>query len=139
MVSIIESEYNFSSLSVKELLEARDLYHYHLMSKDNVVGTAIGLYLIRRDEKRPQGTGQDRTIIKKLSTPRTLANSEVRDYSWPCVLVFVRRWETLEDFRDKPTQIVPKTLYMPDGKAVPVCVVEVDEVAGGNEDMLGRR
>ncbi|MGO4436992.1 hypothetical protein [Rhizobium sp. RAF56] len=137
MVSIIESEYNFSSLSVKELLEARDLYHYHLMSKDNVVGTAIGLYLIRRDEKRPQESGQDRTLAKKPSTtPRTLANSEVREYSWPCVLVFVRRWETLEDFRDKPTQIVPKTLYMPDGKAVPVCVVEVDEVAGGNEDML---
>jgi hypothetical protein len=132
MPSILDSDYNFSSLSVRELLEARDLYHYHLMSKDNVVGTAIGLYLIRCDEDWPQARGQGTAPTKKPDTPRTLANSEVRDYSWPCVLVFVRRWETIEDFRNKPSQIVPKTLYMPDGKAVPVCVVEVDEVSGND-------
>ena len=42
-----ESDTNFSILSLKDLIEARDLYHFHLMSKANVVGTAIGLYLMR--------------------------------------------------------------------------------------------
>ena len=37
-------DFDFSSLSLKDLIEARDLYHFHLMDKANVVGTAIGLY-----------------------------------------------------------------------------------------------
>ena len=36
---------NFSHLSVKDLLEARDLFHAHLISKQNVVATAIGRYV----------------------------------------------------------------------------------------------
>ena len=41
------SERPYSSLSVFDLLEARDQFHVHLMHKANVVGTAIGRYLIR--------------------------------------------------------------------------------------------
>ncbi len=139
MPSILDSDYNFASLSVRDLIEARDLYHFHLMSKDNVVGTAIGLYLIRCDEEWPKARGQGKAPARKLDYPRTLGNSEVRDYSWPCVLVFVRRWETVDDFRHKPSQIVPKTLYMPDGQAVPVCVVQVDEVPGDDEEAMPAR
>ena len=40
-------DFDFSSLSLKDLIEARDLYHFHLIGKANVVGTAIGLYLVR--------------------------------------------------------------------------------------------
>ncbi|HUM09745.1 MAG TPA: hypothetical protein VLT82_02245, partial [Myxococcaceae bacterium] len=47
----------FETLSVLELLEARDAYHYHLMDKPNVVGTAIGLYLIR-DTDAPRVDGE---------------------------------------------------------------------------------
>jgi hypothetical protein len=36
---------HFESLSIKDLLLARNVYHYHLMNKANVVGTAIGRYL----------------------------------------------------------------------------------------------
>ena len=39
---------HYRSLSVADLLEAREVYHAHLVNRPNVVGTAIGLYLIRR-------------------------------------------------------------------------------------------
>src|SRR5690349_17212365 len=53
MPTILNTTSNFSSLSVKDLLMARDLYHYHLINKANVVGTAIGLYLIRDTDPVP--------------------------------------------------------------------------------------
>ena len=49
-MTVLDLDYNFASLSLNDLLEARDTYHYHLLSKANVVGTAVGLYLIRKDE-----------------------------------------------------------------------------------------
>ncbi|MDP4130398.1 MAG: hypothetical protein Q8918_06265 [Bacteroidota bacterium] len=30
---------NFDSLSLKDLLDARNLFHYHLISKPNVIAT----------------------------------------------------------------------------------------------------
>jgi hypothetical protein len=33
-------DFDFTSLSLKDLVKARDLYHFHLMNKANVVGTA---------------------------------------------------------------------------------------------------
>jgi hypothetical protein len=109
---------DFASLSLKDLLEARDLYHFHLMNKANVVGTAVGRYLIRKE-----GVAR--------SDSRTFANSEVRDISWPCVLVLVSEWVERTRFRGgdsdtSPYEIVPKALYMPDGRKVPVCTVKVD-------------
>ena len=59
---------DFSTLSLKDLIEARDLYHFHLMSKANVSA--------RRREGKPA-----------------------------------------------PWFVVPKRLYLPDGRAVPVCTV----------------
>ena len=41
-MTVLDLSYNFANLSVHDLLEARDTYHYHLLSKANVVGTAIG-------------------------------------------------------------------------------------------------
>src|SRR5262249_27061276 len=80
----------------------------------------------------PRRKGESLAPPSKKTYPRTLANSEVRDYSWPCILAFVRSWEQEAAFspagRYNPAQIVPKTLYMPDGRAVPVCVVEAHEV-----------
>lgn len=123
--------YDFSRLSLAELLQARDTYHFHLLNKPNVVGTAIGLYLIRKEEPWPTTKGAGTSRVNKPKGKRTLANSEVRDYSWPCVLALVRKWEDEEKFSAggsyDPSQIVPKTLYMADGRAVPVCVVEAHE------------
>ncbi|WP_375414238.1 hypothetical protein [uncultured Bradyrhizobium sp.] len=145
MDSVLDAEPNFASLSIKDLLEARDLYHFHLLNKANVVGTAIGLYLIRHDEDWPRAKGEGgKPLKKKITTERTLGNSEVRDYSWPCVIAFVRQWlpETAFAGGDgrHPTDMVPKRLYMPDGRAVPVCVVKVEEVADNPADrsLVGR-
>lgn len=138
-MTVLDLQYNFSSLSVRDLLEARDIYHYHLMSKANVVGTAVGLYLIRQDEAWPSKPGDGKSPPVKKTYPRTLFNSEVRDYSWPCILAFVRTWADETAFgtsgQYNPALIVPKTLYMPDGRAVPVCVVEAPPVA--REDTAG--
>jgi hypothetical protein len=111
---------NFHSLSLKDLLDARDTYHWHLMNKANVIGTAVGGYLIR-DVKDTPGAEHG---------PRTFDNAQVRDTSWPCVLVLVRDWVEATGFggaggRFAPQDMVPKMLFMPDGRMVPVCVVQV--------------
>src|ERR1700704_5815371 len=41
---------DFSSLSIRDLLEAREHYHVHLSSIDSVVGTAIGRYRIHQKD-----------------------------------------------------------------------------------------
>ena len=136
MSNILSTQQNFRALSVRDLLQARDLYHWHLLNKPNVVATAIGLYLIRKSDLSPE---QEKAYCREkgLKRPiekgeRTLQNSEVRNYSWPCVLAFVREWLNASDFGGErstltPDQIVPKSLYMPDGRTVPVCVVKVDQ------------
>lgn len=122
----LELHYEFNQLSLTDLLRARDTYHFHLMNKKNVVGTAVGYYLIRESDPPPDKRGRiHRSAGPK--EPREFGNSEVRDYSWPCVLVLVSKWEHADQFgggrRYDPTQMVPKTLFLPDGQAVPVCVV----------------
>jgi len=111
MSPTIRSDQDFASLSLKDLMEARDLYHFHLMNKANVIGTAIGLYLIRDEDKGPR---------------RTFGNSHVREYSWPCIIVLVREWVEKESFgKEGQPELheLPKTLFLPDGRSVPVCVV----------------
>ena len=113
--------------------EARDLYHWHLTHQRNVVGTAVGLYYIRTSDPWPSSRRSSRTTPTPpgRKPPRTFQNSGIRDYSWPCVLVLVERWLQPEDFGTGPGQVsvdekVPTTLYLPDGRTVPVCVVQVD-------------
>jgi len=122
MDTLFKSSSNFVSLSLKDLMEARDQFHYHLMNKKNVVATAIGLYRIRKDEPWPNDPQAKKY---KHDTRRTLFNSEIREYSWPCVYVFVSSWEYETQLADtNPVDVVPKTLYLADGRSVPVCVIE---------------
>lgn len=126
-MSIPMQSFNFNHLSVKDLVEARDMFHVHLMNKKNVVATAIGRYLIRMSEIDANGVHKaPKEGGKQLARPpRTLENSVVMDISWPCILVFVKQWETEKSLSDVNAQdVVPKTIYMPDGRIVPVCVVE---------------
>jgi hypothetical protein len=113
-MALLDNRINFRSLSLKDLLDARDAYHWHLMNKANVVGTAVGLYLIRKKESEGKA--------------RTFDNSEVRPNSWPCILVLVDHWIDATDFGPKgvdPNHLIPRTLFLPDGRAAPVCVVHV--------------
>jgi hypothetical protein len=118
----ISQQDRFHALSVRDLLDAREAYHVHLSHKANVFATAIGLYLIRGGDDDAKRPGSHKR--KAGAPPRTLANSSVKDWSWPCVLVFVRKWSKRRDFARAPDQMVPPFLYLPDGRVVPVCVVE---------------
>jgi len=115
---------DFNALSLQDLLEAREAAHVHLARKDGVVGTAVGRYLIRgRDpnSKDPFAVFQGN---KDELGPRTLDNSVIAPWSWPCVLVFVRSWRPSSGFRDDPQNFVSPAIDLPDGREVPVCVVE---------------
>jgi hypothetical protein len=109
----------FQHLNITDLLEAREQYHVFLMRHPNVVATAIGKYLIR------EADGEGRT--KKGSSPsRTLSNSRIHaEQSWPCILVFVDQWQSAAELMDgNPSNaVLPTILYLPDGRAVPVCIV----------------
>ena len=103
-MSYLEEGKKYQSLSIKDLLEARDAYHVFLMRKKNVIGTAIGKYRPRKN------------CIPKTE-PKTLENTEIRNYSWPCVMVFVENWIVEEKF-GKPRgaaidDYLPKYLYLP--------------------------
>jgi hypothetical protein len=114
---------DYASLSVRDLLEAREAYHAHLSSLENVIATAIGRYRIHNkdwyadnppDRPRP-------STFERVVEPRTLQNSVVRSWSWPAVMVFVQKWDTPDNLGD---QVVPRTLYLPDGRVVPTCVIQ---------------
>ena len=114
------STHDFSSLSIRDLLDAREAYHVHLAHLDEVYATAIGRYLIRTDDKNAKDP--DHHTDRKELDPRTLANTVVKSWSWPCVLVFVRSWLSPKEMRAKPelaSQMVPPLLYLPDGRVVP--------------------
>jgi hypothetical protein len=113
--------HSYDQLSLRDLLDARDQYHIHLMQHRNVVATAVGRYRIRQKDSWPNEKGEGKV---HGTYARTLENSEVRSYSWPAILVFVKEWETSAELAKTAGALVPKTLYLPDGRSVPVCVIE---------------
>lgn len=121
---------NFHALAVRDLLEAREAYHVHLSQIDNVVATAIGRYRIRvADIQRDvdwaiRGSYTGKKEPWKQSPERTLDNSVVIADSWPCLLVFVERWQEDEVLEGDPERVVPKRLHLPDGRMIPVCIVK---------------
>jgi hypothetical protein len=139
--------HDFSSLSIKDLLDAREAYHVHLAHLAEVYATAIGRYLIR-DGDRNATESKHHTKPQSLGA-RTLFNSSVKDWSWPCILVFVKRWFKRAELHKHPefqSQLVPPFLFLPDGRVVPTCVIHVDPNEGApaaveppvfNSDLVG--
>jgi hypothetical protein len=123
--SFSPGEDRFPALSLRDVLEARDAYHVHLLNQPNVVATAVGRYLIRFEEvpKGPFTLDERLSLAPGERPPRTLERSRVEDWSWPCVLVFVDHWMKGEEIKRNPDEMVPRRLYLPDGKIVPTCVV----------------
>jgi len=118
-----EQRRRFHSLSVKDLLDAREAYYHHLMKLKNVVATAVGLYRIRYDD--PSAESPDAKDFRKYgeSGPRTLSNTVVKPWSWPCVLVFVKEYLSKDEMGKHPNDIIPRFLYLTDGRVVPTCVL----------------
>ncbi|BBY62816.1 Nal1-like putative serine protease [Mycolicibacterium helvum] len=118
------SAVDFQSLGVRDLLDARDQFRVHLAHKPNVFSTAVGRYLVRDTDPDTHEVSNARLSHRQpKAAPRTLRNSSVKTWSWPCVLVFVKRWQTLDDLAKHPEDVVPPFIYMPDGRIIPVCVV----------------
>ncbi|WP_208866993.1 hypothetical protein [Bradyrhizobium sp. AS23.2] len=110
---------DFAHLSLKNLIDARELFHIHLMRHPNVVATALGRYRIRKGDSWPHARKKHHG-----KGVRRLDNSEVRPYSWPCILVFVSQWQNPNEFESRPGDLIPSTVFMPDGSKVPICVIE---------------
>jgi len=118
---------NYLLLTLKDLLDARDHYHVHLSHLSNVVGTAVGRYLIHEDDWYSSHPPNTESKKPKPTTPRTLFNSVVKEWSWPCIIVFLNSWEHRAAFGQQPDQMVPRALFLPDGRVVPTCTVLVEE------------
>src|SRR5579883_2130698 len=105
---------HYASLSVKDLLEAREAYHIHLTHMENVFATAIGLYRIREGDLDHDKFHDVRDAAArergKKSQARTMENSSVKPWSWPCVLVFVKEWLKPEAAAKAQDQMVPPFL-----------------------------
>ncbi len=118
---------NYNVLTLADLLDARHHYHVHLAHLPNVVGTAVGRYLIHQDDwYASHEPGTVRETPKPVGA-RTLFNTVVTPWAWPCVLVFINHWERRSAFARDPDRMVPRALYMPDGRVVPTCTILVEE------------
>lgn len=107
--------FDVRALTARDLLEARDAFHAHLSSLENVVGTAVGYDLFHPDA--PAGSSdREKPLHEAVVTPASL----------PAVLVFVKRWRSREALGRTPEQYIPPRLHMPDGRVVPTCVVSVE-------------
>lgn len=113
---------DYSSVSMRDLLDAREASHVFFSTLPNVLATAIGRYLIRKDDWYATHGPQDPRPhhVRKPSGPRTLENSVVRPWSWPAVMVFVKAWAPTGALG--PDEI-PRAIYLADGRVVPTCVV----------------
>lgn len=132
MTNPISTPRSFNMLSLDDLLEARDHYHDHLLAKQNVIATAIGRYRIRCSDPWPQSLQDEDSDLAGVNpssgkAPRRLQDSEVRGYSWPSLLVFVRSW--VEEASLSPYEMVPKRLHLRGNRAVPVCLIEAPPIA----------
>lgn len=128
------SSSKFKNLSLKDVIEARDVFHVHLMHKANVVATAVGRYLIRNSDMKDGVYRPDKSFPRK---PRRLDNSSVYDFSWSCVLVFVERWQDEGSLIHRDgDNLVPKSIYMPDGRVIPICIVEAPKFVADKEETV---
>ena len=112
---------DFRSLAISHLLQAREIYHPHLAHLENVIATAIGLYRIRKKDPDAHEPKDLKTLYERQGqVPRTLGNSVVKPWSWPCLLIFVKEWWNSSQLdQQDPDNVIPRFLYLPDGTVVP--------------------
>jgi hypothetical protein len=138
-VSLQVPSNRFPTLSIRDLIEARDAYHVHLMNIGSVVGTAIGRFREMSRWIKDSSLDPAKWKPREIKRPRTLANSIITEQSWPCILVFVNRWYSREELADarKLDLLVPPRLYLPDGRVIPTCVIYVQADKAGPPPLAG--
>jgi hypothetical protein len=103
----------FRALRLRDVLEARAVYHNHLVGiDDEIAGTAVGL----------------KRFATRSGHPKTFENTVIREDSYPCLYVLVRRWRPAEEFQGDSAALgrfIPPVLHLPDGRKVPTCVLLV--------------
>jgi len=110
---------SYHTLSLKDLLDARENYHVQLTTLTNVVATALGMFRFRE--------GEDEEPPKNDDSPKTFASTHQSKKSYPCVIVLVKKWEATQNFKGHhATQKVPGLLHLPDGRIIPTCVIKAD-------------
>jgi hypothetical protein len=135
MDTLSRGSFDFTSLSLKDLLQARDLFHYHLMNKKNVVATAVGLYRIRHDDPWPSEKSntaipaRSRSPGGLCSTPRC-GHTHGPAYTFLCRVG--RRKQSYQKTRPRMSCRRPSTCQT--GGSAPVCVIEARQQAYA-EDM----
>src|ERR1017187_2696568 len=92
---------DFASLSLIDLIEARDLYHVQLANLPNVIGTAVGRYLISCDDPRVKNPSAPPPKEREKG-PRILHNVSIMKWSWPAVLVYVDKGHETSAFQKNP-------------------------------------
>ena len=115
MPSAYSDPRSYFSLNIQDLVQAQQIFHSDLFERANVVATAVGRYR-RRVDKKDKGA-------------KTLHNTLVDRYSWPCVLVFVSKWSDVKEFHthDREHHMIPPYITLPDRRRVPTCVLLVEE------------
>lgn len=105
---------SYFHLTVEDLVQAQQIFHADLFERANVEATAVGRYRQRID--------------RSDDGPKTLGNTEVRENSWPCLLVFVSEWVAPSKFYHATMyhQLVPPYITLPDRRRVPTCVLKVE-------------
>ena len=121
LIDFLNPSNAFAQLSLRDLLDGRDLCHADFITDPNVVATAVGRYRIRRADSWPSQHGAGKTHGKGV---RTLENSEIRPYSWPAILVFVHEWRTDAELSSSSGRALPPSICLKDGRRVPICVIE---------------
>ncbi len=134
---------SYASLSIKDLLDAREAAHVRFISMENVFATAVGLFRIRQGDLdhahyHPAGDAAQKERGKK-PTPRTMENTVVQPWSWPCVLVFVKEWLKPDEYRAASFkgQVVPPFIDLPDGRVIPTCVIQTTLWPGTAAPLIG--
>ena len=130
-------ERHYASLSVKDLLDAREAAHIDFTRSQNVVATAVGLYRIRNTDSDATQSVRPAVAAKargKLGA-RTLDKTSVKPWSWPCVLVFVNKWIPLKKLR--PDEVIPPFISLSDGRVIPVCTLEAPIYSGNPPSQTG--
>ncbi len=127
MNELFSNTTNFASLSLKDLLTARSLFSLSPAKQKKCRGNRCGSL----PDPKKQIHGRIISIPTQNQRKKASGHFLIRK-SDPIpghvFMFFVYNWMEEEKLSAvNPSDVVPKTLYLPDGRTVPVCVIEAQK------------